>query len=106
MKVNENKIGEDYIITFLENKPEIEIIFNKHFPGDDINHHTQKIPWKKSPGIEMSFGLHTPTYKLENFGEEFDKLSKEKGWNSQWDADEEGTYTLFIYELNQKYLWG
>jgi len=101
MKVNENKIVEDYIIKFLENKPEIEILFNKHFPGDDINNYTQKIPWRKS-GIEMAFGLHTPTYKLESFGEEFDELSKEKGWNSQWDADEEGVYTLFIYESDKE----
>jgi hypothetical protein len=93
-----SKIGEDYISGFLADRPEIEVLFNKHFNGDDINNYTQKIPWKKSPGIELSFGLNTPTYKLNNFGDEFDELSKEKGWNSQWDADEDGIYTLFIYE--------
>lgn len=93
-----SKIGEDYISEFLADRPEIEMLFNKHFKGDNINNYTQKIPWKKSPGIELSFGLSTPTYKLNNFGDEFDELSKEKGWNSQWDADEDGIYTLFIYE--------
>jgi len=93
-----SKIGEDYISEFLVARPEIEILFNKHFKGDNINNYTQKIPWKKSPGIELSFGLNIPTYKLNNFGDEFDELSKEKGWNSQWDANEDGIYTLFIYE--------
>lgn len=97
-KFNENKIGEDYISRFLADKPEIEILFNKHFKGDNINNYTQKIPWKKSPGIELSFGLSIPTYKLNNFGDEFDILSKEKGWDSQWNTDEDGNYILFIYE--------
>jgi len=93
-----SKIDEDYISGFLGNRPEIEALFNKHFKGDDINNYTQKIPWRKSPGIELSFGLNTPTYKLKNFGDEFDELSKEKGWSSQWDAGKDGIYTLFIYE--------
>ncbi len=96
--INENKIGENYISEFLADRPEIEVLFNKHFKGDDINNYTQKIPWRKSPGIELSFGLNIPTYKLNNFSYEFDDLSKEKGWSSQWDTDEDGIYTLYIYE--------
>jgi hypothetical protein len=92
-KFNEG-LGEDYVTTFLEEKPEITQCFNRHFPNDNIKDFVQKIPWRKSPGIEISFGSGIDPNEVREFGLDFDNLASEQGWKSQWD----GIDTLLVYE--------